>query len=598
MAISQKLSQAVFKGLTSLCLTGFCSLPVSAAERLTMQVGPLQQSVTVEELEQYAQTGKLPSRWQLFAPLLTSEMRQLLTKSWQVETMLTSKAIKEFLATTEGKQLLAQLKTAFPEMKVELLQAALILAIHREHNLSLLVLLKAYPEENLTIDLSAAVAIAVQINASNLQSQMLAPILARELEVEAAFSQPTHLEPTAPGSASIITKTLIFRDSSRRRTLLVDIYASKIARGPLAVMSHGFAADRKSLEYLAYHLASYGFSVVAIEHSGSNLRSFTQAGFNLKKLLPPSEFIDRPLDVSFVLDRLAQLNRRKGVLQGKLNTQQVTAIGHSFGGYTALALAGARLAPKELRRFCNANVILGRSPADWLQCAAIDLPSTRQQFRDRRVAQLILLNPLIGKLFGNSLSQITIPTLMVTATADGITPSLEHQIRPFAQLAGEKYLVTAIGATHMSITDRRNSRSLLVQNNLLKELIGPEANSLRLLNQALSLAFIQQLTPQKNKYQPFLTAAYAQSFSSQQIQMRFNSELPSTLDLWLSTLTWSKAHLVSRKPTTTHTWLSQINASVQQAGRAVSRPKSCTDKLNYIFTHLLDRHYLYSEIEV
>ena len=598
MVINQKLSQVVFQGLTSLCLAGFCSLPISAAERLTMQVGPLQQSVTVEELEQYAQTGKLPSRWQLFAPLLTSEMRQLLTKNWQVEATLTYQAIEEFLATAEGKQLLAQLKTAFPGTKVELLKAALILAIGREQDLSLLGLLKAYPEKNLTIDLSAAAAIALQINASNLQSQWLAPILARELEVEGAFSQPTHLEPTAPGSSPIDLKTLILRDISRRRTLLVDIYTSQTTRDPLVVMSHGFAADRKSLQYLAYHLASHGFSVVAIEHPGSNIRSLTQAGFNLKKLLPPSEFIDRPLDVSFVLDRLAQLNRQKGFFQDQLNTQQVTAIGHSFGGYTALALAGARLAPQELRRFCEANVILGRSPADWLQCAATDLPPTRQQFRDRRVAQLILLNPLIGKLFGNSLSQITIPTLMVTATADGITPSLEHQLRPFAQLAGEKYLVTAIGATHMSITDRRNARSSVAQNNLLKELIGAEANSLRQLNQALSLAFIQQLTPEKNKYQPFLNAAYVQSFSNRQMQMRFNTELPSTLDFWLNTLTWSKAHLVSRKSKTNNDWLSQITTSVRQAKKSISRPQSCTAKLNYIFTHLLDRHYLHSEIDV
>ncbi|NJO93526.1 MAG: alpha/beta fold hydrolase, partial [Hydrococcus sp. RM1_1_31] len=180
------------------------------------------------------------------------------------------------------------------------------------------------------------------------------------------------------------------------------------------VISHGFAADRKFLKYLARHLASHGFTVVALDHPGSNIAALFQTAVSMKlsKLLPASEFIDRPQDVTFLLDKLEKLNRRKGILQGKINTKQVTVIGHSYGSYTALALAGAELNPRALREFCQALTPLERSPADWLQCAAAELPYGKRQFRDPRVVRVIALNPIIGNLFGNDLSGVRVPTLI------------------------------------------------------------------------------------------------------------------------------------------------------------------------------------------
>ena len=144
-----------------------------------------------------------------------------------------------------------------------------------------------------------------------------------------------------------------------------------------------------------------------------------------------------------------------------------------------------------------------------------------------------------NNLFGDSLKQVTIPTLILIGSEDGIAPSLDHQLLSFTQLAGDKYLLAAIGATHMSATDIRNAESMMVKNTLVREVMDEEAQPLRELIQGLSWAFIQQMTPAASTYQPFLTSAYAQSFSTEAITVRWTSQLPISTKAWLKILSFN-----------------------------------------------------------
>jgi predicted dienelactone hydrolase len=154
--------------------------------------------------------------------------------------------------------------------------------------------------------------------------------------------------PAAFGSERVHKQTRSFYDRRRDREIIVDLYwansfsapvwkelpevirreakagdreTRKIclphrnrsnSTSPLVVISHGFGADRSFLGYLARHLASHGVTVAAIEHPGSNAsRLFAEhlgsspVGLpGLDPLLPASEFIATPEDVSFLLDRL------------------------------------------------------------------------------------------------------------------------------------------------------------------------------------------------------------------------------------------------------------------------------------------------------
>jgi predicted dienelactone hydrolase len=570
--------------LLSLCFTS----SVLAAERVTVRAGFLQQSVEVNALEDFVETGKVPPALKSYEFLLTPHLRQQLSRSLHVDPILVKPFLADLFGSPDGEKLLAQLSAALPGSSSQAIEETFSQTLTKKSTLSFLSFLRAYPSENLIFDLPSVARIAVQLNATYWQNQLIGPQLERDLQVKVDKATTFRFDPTVRGQHLVSTATFLLRDRTRQRDIPVDIYYSTKTRGPLVVISHGFAADRKFLKYLAHHLASHGFTVAALDHPGSNIAALFQTAVSMKlsKLLPASEFIDRPLDVTFLLDKLEQLNQSQGILSNKINTKQVTVIGHSYGSYTALALAGAELNPRALREFCQALTPLERSPADWLQCAAAELPYGKRQFRDPRVAQVIALNPIIGDLFGNNLSGVRVPTLILSSSDDGVTPTISHQLQPFKQLRGEKYLLIAFGGTHMSVTDMSNLDSTVGQSTLVREVMGIEANPIRELVKGTSLAFVEQLTPQAQSYRSFLSPAYVQSFSNDLLSFRLAKELPSSLDTWLNIVYLGSWRDSEDKPSV----VKKIQGYFVNAKQILSQPGYCAGQLDYLFTGLLNTY--------
>ncbi len=535
--------------------------PTVAAEKVAVRFGPVQQSVAIADLEHFAKTGEISPSLRFYAPFLNAEVQQALNSRLQLDPQVGDELVADLLNSSAGERLLNTLQLVISDSEPEQLNAALIAATQQPDGLSVLGFLQAYPAETVTIEGSSAIALASQMNLPYWQSQALSSVLERELTVSVdpattaatASPIPTDFDPSLAGNQWVRQQTLMFRDYNRSRTIPVDLYWSRRTTGPLVVLSHGFGADRRFLGYLAHHLASHGFAVAALEHPASNVTWLTEItagqsspeGFS--DILPASEFIDRPQDVTFLLNELERLNRHSTILRGKLNTDQVVVLGHSLGGYTALALAGAELDLDRLRQFCDSLGAVGLSPADWLQCTATDLPETgRLNLRDERVVQVIALNPVIGHLFNDeSLRHLSTPIMILSGTDDAITPAVSQQLLPFAQLQSPKYLLTAIGGTHLSIGDPANLNYALTNSLFVRERPGEETEALRYLLRATSLAFIKQLTPEAERYRPFLTSAYAQSFSTPTLQLRLNSELPPNLSNWLKMAALPLEQLVS-----------------------------------------------------
>ncbi|MCU0552732.1 MAG: alpha/beta hydrolase, partial [Leptolyngbya sp. Prado105] len=427
------------------------------------------------------------------------------------------------------------IRQAAPELSLETLQSGFWLAARQANRLDAIEVIKAIPQDTVTIDVTQALGIASQLNFSYWKTQGIQSLLTNSLPAGNPGFR-SRFDPSETGNQSVREEFLSFYDAQRNRRLPVDLYwsAATNAQAPLVVIAPGFEANRKFLAYLARHLASHGFTVAAIEHPFVT-RNGSLTSFNPDRLVPGTEFIDRPKDISFLLDRFAELNQQPGELQGRLNTQKVSMIGHSLGGYEALALAGAELRIDELRNFCRSSGLLERVPADWLQCAAAELPQNRIKVRDTRIVQAIALNPAIGQIFGKEgLKTVETPTLILTSTDDTLAPAFTQQLQPFLQLPTPKYLLTAIGTTHLSVSDPGNFTGAAAQGTLVKERKGKEVEPLRRLLQGVSLAFIQQATPEAKTYQPFLTPDYARSLSKPDLQMRLNTELPANITRWLS----------------------------------------------------------------
>ncbi len=180
---------------------------------------------------------------------------------------------------------------------------------------------------------------------------------------------------------------------------------------PVVVFSHGSGGLRQQSASIVETIASHGFVVVAPDHPGN-----TAIDQLLGTQTPPKVTArNRVLDVGVLLDRL-----EAGKLAGGLvDTEQVAVMGHSFGGFTALASAGGY------------DGIEG----------------------DPRVDAVVALAPFSQFLSDEDLASIDVPLLVMTGSEDTTTPIEDQSTRPVDRAGAEASLVEIDGAGHSSVTD-------------------------------------------------------------------------------------------------------------------------------------------------
>ena len=402
--------------------------PATAVEEIVIQLGPLRAPLQVSDLEQAATTDQVPAGLRPYGPLFTPTVRQTLRRPLSLDPHMSDRIVADLLSSEHGQQLLDLLATVAPGLSPTALQTAIQTAAQSPEGLSLLGIIKTLPGERLTLNAGKSLTLLTQLGLSHWEQLALSHVLNQTLE-DGTMAGALRFNPAMTGSETVRTWSHALTDDRRERTVPIDIYYSRHTQGPLVLLSHGFGADRDFLAYLGKHFASHGLTVVSIEHPGSNVKALSEAE---GAILPASEFIDRPLDVRFVLDYLKALNAASRTDQQRFNLDQVTLVGHSLGGYTGLALAGAPLDIEALHQFCQGLAPNDLSPADWLQCAATDLALPPTGLADDRITQLVIMNPIIGQLFGaEGLRQVEVPTLILTGTEDGVTPTGDQQLRPF-----------------------------------------------------------------------------------------------------------------------------------------------------------------------
>ncbi|MEM6252649.1 MAG: alpha/beta fold hydrolase [Cyanobacteria bacterium P01_D01_bin.156] len=527
-------------------------LPVQAAERINIQVGPIKQTLYVSDLAEFAKTGQVPARLSLYEAFLTPDIQAALNNRLMLDPAMADRMVMDILASPNGELLLDSLARVAPGLSVDQIRMAIRLAANQTNGLNVLGVLQAVPQETLDVDLTAAFALASQLNLSRLEGDALSTVLEQELLVNDGLTIPEGVNPTVGGSIEVTKRSFKFVDRERDRTIPLDLYVPNETfsqDAPLIALSHGFAADRRFLTYVGEHLASHGFTVVAVEHVGSNVEALNKTPLDPaaveepSRILPASEFLDRPRDISYVLDRLAWMEQVSPMLRDKFDPDRVVLVGHSLGGYTGFALAGAQLDLSAMPPFCASLSPVGLSPADWLQCAAVDLPVVTTDLSDARIVQVIAMNPLIGRLFGRKgLGDVAVPSIVLTGTKDGVTPTLAQQLAPFSQLQGNNnHLIAVIGGTHLSVGDPNNVNEALTQIPFMPELSGEETTQLRQYLKALTLSAVMQHTTEADTYELFLDPAYAQRFSTATLPLRMTQTLPASVRSWLETIAPERA---------------------------------------------------------
>jgi predicted dienelactone hydrolase len=171
--------------------------------------------------------------------------------------------------------------------------------------------------------------------------------------------------------------------------------------------------------FLHEHFASHGWLVAAVEHDHDDLQSAVAPR-------PDSMYLLRPRDLSEALTQLIGLKvSGEDPVAALLVERYVYAAGHSFGGYTTFALAGAR--------FDLAGLEAGCAERSETFCDELERlrPLFEEGARDERVGLAAPQSSGNRSIFGaEGLSQVAVPTLYISAARD-LDCTEEAQNRPY-----------------------------------------------------------------------------------------------------------------------------------------------------------------------
>ncbi|MBW4445401.1 MAG: alpha/beta hydrolase [Spirirestis rafaelensis WJT71-NPBG6] len=530
-AVWLKLALRIFSiGL----LPTLTAYPALGAERIRFNYGLLERSIPISSLETYTRTGKVDEGLAAYTQYVDKKQLAQLRKVLLTPIPLNQVEVSQFLYTPIGEQLLEKLgKVIQTESNLSgfyAIRAALILSAADQKDFTLLNVLRKFPASAISINLDQSLAIAESLQNLVNQTQNAVALINQQSQQNVTTASTLNTVPLMNlgqnGSFRFLKQTITLNDLSRNRTFPADIYLP-IAQTPrpIIVISHGLGSDRTSFAYLAEHLASYGFVVAVPEHPGSNSKQLQAllAG-TADTVTNPRELIDRPLDIKLLLDELTRLSQSNPTFKGRLNLEQVGVVGQSFGGYTALALAGAKINFEQLKTDCPAlentlNVSL------LLQCLAVNLPNTQYNLSDARIKAAIAINPVDSSIFGQaSLSQIKIPVMIVSGSSDTVAPAFPEQIRPFTWLTTpNKYLALINGGTHFSTTTESSNAVVPVP----RQVIGPSPALAQRYVKALSVPFFETYVAEQSSYVAYLSTDYVNTISQQPLPLSLIKSLTS-----------------------------------------------------------------------
>ncbi len=523
-------------GILSACLT---ALPIQAAERIYFDYSPLNTSMSIEALETYANSGKADAELLAYLSLLSEDEQAQLRELLQQRFLLNPTQLSQAFQAPMGKILLNAMGEVIQVQADKngaiALQTALLQAAKNSEGFTLITLLQQFPGD-IQLNLEKTVELIDQITTVQQNTQSLVDSLETLTQIEAKqeplidFNQLTDIR--KPGDHRLTQETLRLKDQNRNRKLIVHLYTPenliyKPESTPVIIISPGLGATPKTWQHLVQHLGSHGYVIATIQHPGSNfnhLQAFFQ-GFE-SDVFRTQEFIDRPLDITYVIDELERRNISH--FQGKLNLKQVGVAGQSFGAYTALAVAGASLNFEQLKQDCRPPIEL-LNLSRLLQCQALELPHQNYDLKDDRIGAAFIADPVSRSILGQtSLSQVTIPVFWGAASQDRLTPVVLEQMYAFGWLGStDKYFALTQGSQHLNLNVNALGNLKTLNQDALKQLVSGNQPILESYVNALSLAFFQVYISGDSSYQAYLRSSYALAISQDPYTLSFLSALTS-----------------------------------------------------------------------
>ena len=489
---------------------------ILSAEKINFNYSLLGFKVLVKDLAVFAKQGEISSSLNFYLKRISSEKREelqyFLNQSYDVDPILvyrysrTSVGIKLLERIGEIIQLPGNINGFYG------LRAAVVQTAQLNSETNFINFLQQFPTD-IKLNLKGIINLAKQISNSEEDTKEFIA----NLEKNEVKSELKNIPPLAQlGKYKTIKQTLELYDKKRDRLLNTDFYLpqSDINNIPIIVVSNGLGAKRDRFEELAQHLSSYGFGVVIPDHPGSDrqrqkdfLKGLYQENFDA------TDFIDRPSDISYILDELEILNRDR--LNNRLNLERVGIFGYSIGGTTALSLAGADIDFDRLQQECDRPLDL-LNISTLYQCRATELSPNQQSLTDERIQAAFLFVPFGNIMYSQTeLSQVSIPMMWQVVDKDFLTSLLTEQLPLFNNsVNSDRYLVISEKLPHSNVTLSKEEQSAQ----------GKKFQIAKNYQNILSLVFFQNYIAQNKEYSKYLSQEYIKAIEYEPYELHLISK--------------------------------------------------------------------------
>ncbi|MBE0690349.1 MAG: hypothetical protein IH587_09545 [Anaerolineae bacterium] len=307
---------------------------------------------------------------------------------------------------------------------------------------------------------------------------LISLLLALSLTPPLAAQDETPFPLAAHGTYVAGIRTLRFSDDARAgREITVSLWypaimpADKLDRVPLLqnanmafpdllpdmsgapysviLYSHGYEGGRDEFSVVIEPLVTHGFVVATVQHV-NDTSALT--------------LIDRPLDILYVIDQLEAVNVN-GELAGLMTLNSVGLFGVSDGGYTALAMTGARIDEAFMGQWGSGDHdrLDPTDPRNWYadwdwnalkayydQFMPPSEDGLLQPMSDPRIGAIVSYLPCYAYIFGErGLAAATVPTLLIAASEDEYCPYATDAVFAYEHLGSpEHFMLTLVNGLH------------------------------------------------------------------------------------------------------------------------------------------------------
>ena len=519
----QRLWQAFLVALfTFSWLTTVWVVPTTSAERISFDYGVFGEFyISIADLETFAKTGEITPSLAYYADRFSPEdlakLRDLLNQSFDVNVTNAS----TFLNLPIGRELTRQIGLIIDSparVSQPAIRASLILAAAQPEGLTILNVLRLYSTTTLRLNSERIFEAVDEATKLLADTERVFQALKREARREKTdiIDVNTIANLETLGTEKWRIETITFDSAIDKPKIDGVVYLPVTTNQPVpvVVIAPGLNTNWQNFAYIAEHLASYGFGVAAVNFPGTNARRIDNLLNGLDTPPSDNQWVKQPKIVSQLLDEIERKIKSDRSLQGKLNLQKVGIIGQSLGGYTAMAIAGAKVDWQHLQNECQKlqnSEQINFNPALFWQCQApTTLPPTLD-LEDERIVAAIAINPVTNPIFSKlGISQLESPLMMVSGDRDFFAPALDEQLKPFTWLPkNNKYLVLVRNSTHFSFIGEENNDEFLTPTSDRDSVLA------RSYLKTLGVAFFKTYLTQQDEFSFYLTESYLKSISKQ-----------------------------------------------------------------------------------